>query len=328
MGLSIIYCGEVITYQKRWVGLQLDLLVKRGTENGAKVDLTDRISFKEMALDGHINTGKPILNLSTCADSPLIVIKRFREKLVKRGVNFRVSEKGWLRGAKSGFIVFSNRCSHFPEFTFNCAGLQADRVAHKFGLCKQYAILPFNVSYWQLKKSAPFGYGNNRYPVPELGVPSLDIHATPKFGGTTYLGLTAIPASGARQLCGLEGVEPTVALDFAWHTTEQILIDKKMRRYTFDQTLEWMPHKFVAAMRVLARTLSVEQIEKSSKAGSRPQFYEFKSKSLVQDFRMIEQGSSAQVTNSISPAFTASFALSDHIIETSTYFKKGTIYGC
>ena len=327
-GLPIIDCGKVITPQRPDLDSQLDLLVKRGTENGAKVELIDQKSFNEIVPDGYTSTGRAIWSPTTCVVNPLLVINRLKEKLVKRGVNFRFFEKDWLRCAKSGDIIFSNGSSLSPGFTFNCAGLQADRVAHKFGLCKQYTMLPFKGSYWQLKKSAPFRFSTNLYPVPDLEVPFLGVHVTPGFGGKIYLGPTATPALGRENYSGLEGVEPSVALGFARHMTEQILIDKKMRRYTFGQALEWMPHKFVAAARTIIPKLSIEHIEKSSKVGIRPQLYDLKKKSLVQDFLVIEQGSSAHVINAISPAFTASFALADHIIETSTYFKKGITDGC
>ncbi len=317
--LPIIDCGKVITPQRSNLDSQLEILLHRGTSNGAKVELIDEKSFNEIVPDGYTSTGRAIWSPSTCVVNPMLVINRLKEKLVKRGVNFRFFEKDWRVCSKSGDIVFSNGSSLTSGFIFNCAGLQADRVAHKFGLCKNYTMLPFKGSYWQLKKSAPFKFGTNLYPVPDLEVPFLGVHVTPGFGGKIYLGPTATPALGRENYTSLEGIEPSVALGFARHMTEQIFIDKRMRRYTFDQALEWMPHKFVAAARSIIPKLSIEHIEKSRKVGIRPQLYDLKKKSLVHDFLVLEEGSSSHVINAISPAFTASFALADHILDTNRY---------
>ena len=39
---------------------------------------------------------------------------------------------------------------------FNCAGLHADSIAQKYGVGKQYRILPFKGLYWDLKISLLF----------------------------------------------------------------------------------------------------------------------------------------------------------------------------
>ena len=61
---------------------------------------------------------------------------------------------------------------------FNCAGLQADRVAHLFGVGMNYSLLPFKGLYWQLKKDCPINLKTNLYPVPDLSVPFLGVHFT------------------------------------------------------------------------------------------------------------------------------------------------------
>ena len=56
-------------------------------------------------------------------------------------------------------------------------------------------------------------------------------------------------------------------------------------------------------------------IEKSEKVGIRSQLFNKKTKLLVDDFVCIKDSSCVHVLNAISPAFTASFALADLIID-------------
>jgi L-2-hydroxyglutarate oxidase len=318
--LPIINCGKVITPQRTDLDGQLEVLLARGGANGAQVELIDEKQFYDLVPDGYTSTGRALWSPETSIVNPLLVINRLKDNLEKKGVKFYFFEKDWSLNEQENEIILSNKSSLQYDFVFNCAGLQSDRVAHKFGLGKQYTMLPFKGSYWQLKKNSPFKFDTNLYPVPDLEVPFLGVHVTPGFGGKVYLGPTATPALGRENYQGLRGIEPLGAIQFALHMTEQVFIDKKMRRYTFDQSLEWMPHKFIAAARSLIPKLSIEHIEKSPKIGIRPQLYDLKKKQLVQDFLVIEEGSSAHVINAISPAFTASFALADHILDTSIYF--------
>ena len=58
-----------------------------------------------------------------------------------------------------------------------------------------------------------------------------------------------------------------------------------------------------------------EHLIPSQKVGIRAQLYDRKSGSLVQDFRLEQGPHSTHVLNAISPAFTASFALADLILD-------------
>ncbi len=64
--------------------------------------------------------------------------------------------------------------------------------------------------------------------------------------------------------------------------------------------------------------LRSEHLIPSQKVGIRAQLYDRKSGTLVQDFRLEHGPSSTHVLNAISPAFTASFALADLIINQSS----------
>lgn len=322
--LPIINCGKIITPQKLQLDSQLDLLLKRGIANGAKVELIDEKQFYKLAPDSYSSSGRALWSPETCVVNPLLIVNRLKKNLAKKGVIFHFFENNWKLNKEKNGIILSDKSTIEYDFIFNCAGLHSDRVAQKFGLGKEFTMLPFKGSYWQLKKDAPFKFDKNIYPVPDLEVPFLGVHITPGFGGKTYLGPTATPALGRENYEGLNKIESKGTIEFTYHMLNQMLIDKKMRNYIIDQALEWMPSKFLAAARSIIPNLSLDHIEKSSKVGIRPQLYNLKEKKLVQDFHIIENKKSSHIINAISPAFTASFAFADYIIDNSAFFNTGT----
>jgi L-2-hydroxyglutarate oxidase LhgO len=204
---------------------------------------------------------------------------------------------------------------------FNAAGLQSDRVARAFGLGEHCVLLPFKGLYWQLHPQAPFHFTTNLYPVPDLNVPFLGVHVTPSPDGTVSLGPTAIPAWGRENYRGLEGIEPLMALEFLGDLANQWWRNAGgFRRYAREQALHGLKPLFLKAAQALVPGLRSDHLIPSQKVGIRAQLYERKSGTLVQDFRLVQGKASTHVLNAISPAFTASFALADLILDHSPSF--------
>jgi len=317
--LPVLACGKVVTPQKPTLDSQLDLLLKRGLANGAKVEVIDQQQFNELVPDGRTSSGRALWSPNTCVVKPIQVIQRLRDRLVQRGVRFIMAEDRWDIEREKNQIVLSDQAKLSYSHLFNCAGLHADQVAHRFGLGMQYTMLPFRGGYYQLKHGAPFSFKTNLYPVPDLEVPFLGVHASPSIDGTVYFGPTATPALGRENYSGLKGVEPLMALGFFGTILRQVVRDKKMRRYVQEQAFDWLPHRFLAAAQEIVPGLRLKHIERSTKAGIRPQLYDRKKNELVQDFVMLSGPDSTHVVNAISPAFTASFELADHILSKSTF---------
>ena len=315
--LPILNCGKIITPQKPELDGQLEGLLKRGQENGAVVELIDQQQFNELAPDGRTSSGRALWSPGTCVVKPILVIQRLKQRLQEQGVKFIMSEKQWKIEPTKREAMLDDKIKISYGHLFNCTGLQADRVAHQFGVGKEYTMLPFKGSYWQLREDTPFEFNTNLYPVPDLDVPFLGVHVTPSIDGVTYLGPTATPALGRENYSGLQGAEPLMMLKFMQHMATQIMIDKKMRNYFYDQAFEWLPHKFLRAAQSIIPKLKMSHIKRSKKVGIRPQLYNKIKRELVQDFVMLHGNHSTHIINAISPAFTASFELADYILDNS-----------
>ena len=318
--LPVLTCGKVITPQKEDLDAQLEVLLERGQANGASVELIDEQQFHELVPDGHTSSGRALWSPGTSIVKPILVVQRLRQRLEEKGVNFIFTEANWSISTNQKCITLSNGSSLSYSHLFNCAGLQADRVAHKFGVGKQFTMLPFRGNYWELKKDTPFQFNTNLYPVPDLDIPFLGVHVTPSIDGTIYLGPTATPALGRENYKGLDNLEPWMSLEFSRHMLTQLFLSKKMRRYVHEQAFEWLPKKFLSAAQSIVPKLKMDHIQRSDKVGIRPQLYDKKNHMLVDDFIMLDGPDSTHVINAISPAFTASFALADLIINKSCIF--------
>ena len=318
--LQVMECGKVVTPQKPELDKQLEVLVERGRANGATVELIDKKQFSELVPDGHTSTGRAIWSPDTCVVKPMQVIQKLKQRLQEGGIDFLFFQEQWKVAENSKQIIFTDGNKLSYDHLINCTGLQADKVAHQFGVGEKYTMLPFKGSYWQVKKNAPFKFNTNLYPVPDLEVPFLGVHVTPSVDGVTYLGPTATLAMGRENYRGFQGVEPLMTLNFLRHMTLQVITNKRMRNYVYNQAFDWTPKNFLNAIRAIIPKIEMGHIEKSSKVGIRPQLYDKKKNELVQDFIMLNGPNSTHVVNAISPAFTASFELADYILDNSRYF--------
>ena len=100
----------------------------------------------------------------------------------------------------------------------------------------------------------------------------------------------------------------------------QFLLNKGgFRQYALDQALQGLKPIFLNSARLLIPKIESKHIKLSSKVGIRAQLFNQKEKILLDDFYLETNSSSTHVLNAISPAFTASFALAEVILNKSEF---------
>ena len=319
--LPVLSCGKVISPQRKELDSQLDVLLKRGQENGAKVEIIDEKEFYKLVPDGRTSTNRALWSPNTCVVKPKLVLQRLIEILKSKGVEFLFNiniEKVSERNSYLEILSRSVKEKIFFGHLFNCAGVQADKVAKKFGLSDNKIILPFKGIYWELKKNAPFNFTTNLYPVPDLNVPFLGVHVTPSPDGNINFGPTAIPAFGRENYRGLNNFEPFMSVEFFSLMFKQFIKNKGgFRKYAMEQALQGLKPIFLNSARLLVPKLEFKHLKLSSKVGIRAQLFDKKKGILLDDFYLEKTINSTHVLNAISPAFTASFALAEVIINKS-----------
>ena len=311
-------CGKVIVPNKTQLDSQIDLLFERGRANGAEVQIIDELQLKEIVPEAVSATGRAIWSPNTAVVKPIEVINTLKMELKKLGVEIYTNISKWMVDIRSKRIQLNNTYSISYEHVINCAGLNADKVAHSFDVGKNYRIMPFKGIYWQIKKSSKIKIKTNLYPVPDLDLPFLGVHFTPNTDKIpkVSIGPTATLALGRENYKDLENLEFIMSIKNISMMSKLYLMNKGgFRRYLHEQALLSMPNLFFKAAKELIPTLKLEDIEKSNKIGIRSQLLDIKREILVDDFLCIDGPSSTHLLNSISPAFTASFEFADYVLD-------------
>ncbi|MEI6030893.1 MAG: FAD-dependent oxidoreductase [Synechococcaceae cyanobacterium ELA739] len=317
-GLPLNACGKLIVPPRPELDPQLDVLAERGRANGAQVEFWDEQQLRELIPEARSASGRALWSPNTAVVKPITVVRRLQQELGERGVVFLEGQAGWtveperrqLRLADGGTIAYGH--------LINCAGLQADRVAHRFGVGRQYSLLPFKGLYWQLKPDCPIQPRCNLYPVPDLNVPFLGVHFTPSADATPVvsIGPTATPAWGRENYRGLQAVEPAMAVANLAMLARQYLANRGgFRRYVHEQAFLALPPLLLRAAQQLIPAVRAEHLQLSEKVGIRSQLFNHTTQGLEDDFLCLPGPHSTHVLNAISPAFTASFALADLILD-------------
>ena len=319
--LSINKCGKIVVPTDEKLDIQLEKLFERGKKNGAKVEFLDEKQLFEMIPDAYSPTGRALWSPNTCVVNPKEVVNCIKNDLKAKGVRFFNNANIISIKPDEKKIIFSNLENLSFGYLFNCAGLQADRIANYFNIGKDYLLLPFKGLYWKLKKDCPIRIERNLYPVPDLSVPFLGVHFTPNTMPIPEItiGPTATPAWGRENYRLIEGLEPLMSLQNSSILLKQYFLNKGgFRKYVHEQSLQSFQPFFFNAAKKLVPSLKSEYIEISDKVGIRAQLFNKIEEKLVDDFICLNTESSSHVLNAISPAFTASFELADLILNQSS----------
>ena len=318
--LPINPCGKVIVPPRPNLDSQLDVLAERGRANGAFVELLNESQLRQLIPEARSASGRALWSPNTAVVKPITVVQRLKQELQERGVRFLDGQQGWTAKPEHQHVLLADGTTFHYDHLFNCAGLQADRVARPFGVGHQFTLLPFKGLYWQLKKDCAIRPRCNLYPVPDLNVPFLGVHFTPSADSTAVvtIGPTATPAWGRENYRGLQAIEPSMAASNLAVLARQYLANRGgFRRYVHEQAFLALPPLLLRAAQQLIPAIRAEHLELSSKVGIRSQLFNRNTQRLEDDFLCLPGPASTHVLNAISPAFTASFALADLILDTA-----------
>ena len=321
--LSINECGKIIVVQDEKLDSQLDILYQRGLANGARPELIDSGQLKKLFPDAQTASGRALWSPLTSVVNPKEVMEELTKELQTLGVQFLFNARVNSIDHNSGVLkITGNKNISFGHF-FNCTGIYAIQVANICGLKHPYQAIPFKGIYFELKSDSGIQVPTNLYPVPDLDNPFLGVHFTPsaQLDSRVYVGPTATLALGRENYKNLNGLEPINFFKNLTTISNQYLTNnKKIRGYVNDQSLLHIKYYFIREAKRLIPTISSYNLKHCSKVGIRPQLFNNNSQNLEDDLICTKHFNTTHVLNAISPAFTASFELSDIIIERSMIF--------
>ncbi|GLI52686.1 L-2-hydroxyglutarate oxidase [Thermodesulfovibrio yellowstonii] len=308
--LTLIESGKVIVTKRESEIPVLHELYKRAKANGAEVELIDEKTLKE--IEPYAKTCKQALySPLTAVINPKEILESLERELGSLGV--RVEKGVVLKGIRESRL-FTNKGELAYELFINAAGAHADRIAHLFGLAKQYRIVPFKGLYKKLRKEKSHLVRGNIYPVPDIKNPFLGIHFTKVHDGTVYVGPTATPALG-RENYGLLDDLGIETLKILWRDFSLLLGNEKFRNTALTEIKKYRKANFYRDIKDMIEGVETADLLPSKKVGIRPQLIDIERKELVMDFLVIKDTNTLHILNAISPAFTSAFAFAEYVVK-------------
>jgi len=213
-------------------------------------------------------------------------------------------------------VVVTPREKISYDYLYNCAGANSDRVAKLFKLGCDYTMIPFKGIYYKLRPSKNYMVNSNIYPVPDVNLPFLGVHLSRVADGNVYVGPTAIPAFGRENYGIVEGMELKEGVKIGSELISMYLKNRSnFRLLVHTEIRKYLKPWFVKSAQKLVSSLDSNDLIPSNKVGIRPQLVNIKTKAIEMDYIIEQTENSTHILNSISPAFTSSFAFAEWIVD-------------
>ena len=312
-GVSLKESGKVILAKSP---SELDRLyeLKRQAELcGARAFLIDCKELSE--IEPYATTcDKALFSPDTAVVRPEEVLKALEEELTQSG-KVTISYKTAFEGVQGERQARTSKGMIPFESFVNAAGAYGDQIAHRFGLAKDYKLLPFKGTYKKLADNRAFLVRGNIYPVPDLRNPFLGVHLTRSADDEVHVGPTAIPALGRENYGAFDGWGGETFL-ILFRDAVLLLKDQAFRRVALTEPRKYVKRFIFEEARRLVPQMRVHDLVDSDKVGIRPQLVHWPTKKLVMDFVVLRDGDALHILNAISPAFTSSMAFAKYAVAT------------
>ena len=310
-GVLVRETGKVIVAKNSKELQTLHMLETRAKNNGVEVKLINATQLADIEPCAKTHQ-EALFSPQTAVVDPKVVMQALYDDCVQRGVKVLFNTP-FHRFENENAIHAGNYSIQFEKL-INCAGAYSDIIAHSRGLAEHLTLIPFKGIYAKLKKTSALSVKGNIYPVPDVRNPFLGVHFTANPYGDVYIGPTAMPVFGRehyRLLRGL-GVE---SFDILLKDALLFFKNSSFRSVATSEPKKYIPYFFYRDAKELVKKLSYSDIEKTTKAGIRPQLVDWTKKELVMDFCMYHDAYTVHVLNAISPAFTSSLYFAKIIVD-------------
>lgn len=306
-------CGKVIVATRSELVPMLDVLEKRGLENGLTPRRLTADEVRER--EPHVSCLAGLHVAETGIVKFATVLSALGEVVAEKGGEVRTNSRVVSirrEGSEQGDFVIetSSGTTITTRNLVNCAGLQCDRIARMAGAEPGLAIIPFRGEYYDLVASKRSLCRDLIYPVPDPRFPFLGVHLTRAVDGTVEAGPNAVLAMKREGYTwghfSLGDVSSLLTYGGFWRMAAK---HGKMGMFEIYRSL--VKSAFVRAVQELVPEIRSEDLT-PGRAGVRAQAVE-PSGALVDDFRIVDGPGMLHVLNAPSPAATASLAIGKYI---------------
>lgn len=315
--LWINECGKLLLPTSEYSYSNLENLFNRAKKNGVEINKIKNEEIKRIEPNTNCQFEYGLHVPFTSVADPKEVSKSLIENLRKMNVEINYNSK-ILKINEQKLFTQNNivEAGHI----FNCAGLFADEIAKNSNLEFRYSFLPFKGKYWKIKNKN-FKLNHLVYPIPDLRYPFLGLHSSHNRHGDFYIGPSSTPVFGREQYNGILGDNLKESIGLIFNFSKKIIFNENKLRTLALQELSLLTKRgFFDQIKKMFNNINPDDLELSDqKVGIRSQIFDPQSKNLVNDFVVINQKNATHVLNAISPAWSASFAFADHLINEASF---------
>ena len=310
-GVLVRETGKVIVAKNRDELQTLHILETRAKNNGVAVKL---INSEQLAdIEPCAKTYQEALfSPQTAVVDPVMVMQAVYDDCLQRGIKILFNTP-FKYFENENTLIAGNYLIRFDKL-INCAGAYSDVIAHSRRIAHNLTLIPFKGIYKKLKKSSSLTVKGNIYPVPDVRNPFLGVHFTANPYGIVYIGPTAMPVFGREHYGMLQGLGAE-SIDILLKDVLLFFKNSSFRSVATSEPKKYIPYFFYRDAKELVKNLSYNDIEKTTKAGIRPQLVDWEKKELVMDFCIYHDAYTVHVLNAISPAFTSSLYFAKIIVD-------------
>jgi L-2-hydroxyglutarate oxidase len=310
--LWINECGKLLLPTSEYSYSNLENLFNRAKKNGVKINKIKNEEIKRIEPNTNCQFEYGLHVPFTSVADPKEVSKSLIENLKKMNVEINYNSK-ILKISEQKLFTQNNTIE--AGHIFNCAGLFADEIAKNSNLEFRYSFLPFKGKYWKITNKS-FKLNHLVYPIPDLRYPFLGLHSSHNRHGDFYIGPSSTPVFGREQYNGILGDNLKESISLIFNFSKKIIFNENKLRTLALQELSLLTKRgFFNQIKKMFNNINPDDLELSDqKVGIRSQIFDPQSKNLVNDFVVINQKNTTHVLNAISPAWSASFAFADHLI--------------
>ena len=310
--LWINECGKLLLPTSEYSYSNLENLFNRAKKNGVEINKIKNEEIKRIEPNTNCQFEYGLHVPFTSVADPKEVSKSLIENLKKMNVEINYNSK-ILKISEQKLFTQNNTIE--AGHIFNCAGLFADEIAKNSNLEFRYSFLPFKGKYWKITNKS-FKLNHLVYPIPDLRYPCLGLHSSHNRHGDFYIGPSSTPVFGREQYNGILGDNLKESISLIFNFSKKIIFNENKLRTLALQELSLLTKRgFFNQIKKMFNNINPDDLELSDqKVGIRSQIFDPQSKNLVNDFVVINQKNTTHVLNAISPAWSASFAFADHLI--------------
>lgn len=309
-GIPVRRCGKIVVAITPAELPRLRALADRARSNGVPIEELDAAACRE--LEPEVAAIAGIHSPETAVTDFSHVCEALQRSIEGRGGRVLTgAEVHSAQQPETGPIRIDSGAGPFEtEAVVACVGLQADRLARRSGIDAGARILPFRGAWLRVVPERAGIVTRNIYPVPRPGLPFLGVHLTPRLDGELWIGPNAVLAlarEGRRPWSiDIRDVVSTAGQPGTWR-----LAGREWRTAVSEVSRDLSLHRMMREVRRYVPSLLDHDVEAGT-WGVRAQLVT-RDGSLVDDFRIEQDGRMLHVLNAPSPAATASLSIGAYL---------------